>query len=521
MAIEVNDLPLELLENVLERLESSTIKAVRQVCRQLNQAASQFLIRTVWISTQPQDWEKLKAISEHDIFSKRVREVVYDASYYDAELLNRQFYLTTLGLDNENHESGNTITYSKTSVLRGYRIYQQRFIAQQVSLNQTGQTPERPEAGMHQPEPNNIVRAFRAGTSSPDSNSPELAYLIKALRLMPRVKHFGVSSRRYHYRCMRREAYLLRHGNTSITPEFLQQQSSFSLERGGDESAAAAIMHPRPWYPQDTKVTNELAMVWYRGFFVLQQAVAVLALPKPISMDLDIHRSPYGSFHSHVLTTPETFPWYHNFIVLPGLHDLSITLMTTGRAPSFPSFEDCRMSAIANAAPNLQRLRVEMIPYSCQGLLDLVGTFGSIIWPDLSKLRLEGFGSRENHLTDFIMRHNSSLRHLELINVGLAAANVYAVADYDLPIWKDLFHRMDSLDLEFLSIQSLWSAEYCSLQSREKQKIPRSWICDDPSRIHEFLQAGGERISSLHDIRQAKKAAWWAHSKASPGSPFF
>lgn len=93
-----------------------------------------------------------------------------------------------------------------------------------------------------------------------------------------------------------------------------------------------------------------------------------------------------------------------------------------------------------------------MIPYSSQGLLDLVGTFGSIIWPDLSKLRLEGFGSRENHLTDFILRHNSSLRHLELINVGLAAANVYAVADYDLPIWKGLFHRIDSLDLEYLSI---------------------------------------------------------------------
>ncbi len=32
------------------------------------------------MSTQPQDWEKMKAISEPDIFSKRVREVVYEAS---------------------------------------------------------------------------------------------------------------------------------------------------------------------------------------------------------------------------------------------------------------------------------------------------------------------------------------------------------------------------------------------------------------------------------------------------------
>jgi len=67
---------------------------------------------------------------------------------------------------------------------------------------------------------------------------------------------------------------------------------------------------------------------------------------------------------------------------------------------------------------------------------------------------------------------------------------------------------MDNLDLEYLSIVSLWSAEYSSLQEEEKQKVARSWSCDDRSRIREFLQAGGERIASLHDIRQVKKATY-------------
>ncbi len=66
---------------------------------------------------------------------------------------------------------------------------------------------------------------------------------------------------------------------------------------------------------------------------------------------------------------------------------------------------------------------------------------------------------------------------------------------------------MDSLNLDNLSIVSLWSAEYSLLQEKEKQKVARSWSCDNSIRIHDILQAGGERITSLHDIRQMKKAA--------------
>jgi len=119
------------------------------------------------------------------------------------------------------------------------------------------------------------------------------------------------------------------------------------------------------------------------------------------------------------------------------------------------------------------------------------------------------------------MRHETSFRHLELASVGLATANAYAFGDYDLPIWKGLFHRMDSLNLDYLSVVSLWSEEYSSLNEEEKQKVPRSWSCGDSSRIHEFLQAGGERIAYLHDIRQVKLATWWAPPPVQPGFPHF
>jgi len=411
--------------------------------------------------------------------------VAYDASYYDAKLLDRGVYSTTLGLESKSDGSGNTITYSESSVLRGHSIYQQRFAAQQFSLCQSGQTPGRNEAGMNQPKPDTIGGASRTGINSPYSTLPELACLNKALRLMPGVKNFSVSSRRYHHRCVNREAYLLWH--IAHTPWPLQRQSRFSLVHGGEESAEAVIIHARPWYPYDSEVTNELAMVWYRGFFVLQQAVAVSGLQVPISMDLDIHRSPSGPSHTRVRLALKPFPWFDNIITLPGLLELSITMMTTGRAHSFPDLKDCRVSAMANAAPNLTSLRMAMVPYDRQGVLNLLEICGSIVRPHLSRLRLEGFGSREDHLTDFITRHEPSLRHLELLSVGLAAAERYASADYDLPIWKGLFHRMNTLDLDHLLIQSLWSAEYSSLQEREKQRVPRSWRSDDRSRIHEFL----------------------------------
>jgi len=81
---------------------------------------------------------------------------------------------------------------------------------------------------------------------------------------------------------------------------------------------------------------------------------------------------------------------FHGPIALPDLTYLSITLMTTGWAHNFPDTKDCRMSAVANAVPNLKNLRVAIVPYGCQGLLNLAETFGSIVWPHLSKLRLQG-----------------------------------------------------------------------------------------------------------------------------------
>jgi len=238
-----------------------------------------------------------------------VREEVYDASYYEADLLQWHVYSATLGLGKKSGRRRDIINHSKSSILRGYNIYQQRFAAQRSLLCQTGETQQRDEARLDQPELDTIVRASGVGIGSPYSYLPELAWLNKALRLMPGIKGFNVSCRRYHYRLVKREAYQSRHTALKTWP--VQRRSTFSLEHDGDESTMAVVMDPRPWFPHDVGVTKELEVVWHRGFFVLQQAMAVLGLQNSTSMDLDIHRSPSESPRTRVLPAPMTLGRFH------------------------------------------------------------------------------------------------------------------------------------------------------------------------------------------------------------------
>lgn len=137
MEIASCHVPPEILEYTFGLLKLQDIRNIRQVCRAFNDAASHFLIRSAWISFRPDDWQILEAISKHPIFSKTVREIIYDATCYEKPLTDAKRYASLLDLGikaGRGRES--EPCYNMDSVLRGHRIYKGRFDMQQKGLEQ-------------------------------------------------------------------------------------------------------------------------------------------------------------------------------------------------------------------------------------------------------------------------------------------------------------------------------------------------------------------------------------------------
>ncbi|KAI4123531.1 MAG: hypothetical protein LQ347_006121, partial [Umbilicaria vellea] len=90
----INQLPNEILLNIFRELEPRDIKNVRLVSRILENCASYYLVRSVYISGLRKDQEVLKAISERPVFANGVTELVFNSSMFaifDNNLISSEF----------------------------------------------------------------------------------------------------------------------------------------------------------------------------------------------------------------------------------------------------------------------------------------------------------------------------------------------------------------------------------------------------------------------------------------------
>lgn len=87
MPINLNSLPLEILTSIARYLEVDDIQRTRLACKALHDAGSPLLIKRAWISSNPEDHERLTKISRHRIFAKYVREIFYDGTIYLGDIL--------------------------------------------------------------------------------------------------------------------------------------------------------------------------------------------------------------------------------------------------------------------------------------------------------------------------------------------------------------------------------------------------------------------------------------------------
>ena len=75
-------LPLELKRQTFEMLEVADIKSVRLVNQHYNDIASPYLMRRAFLAARPKTMAIFKEIIGHTVFSKTIREIVFDASIF-------------------------------------------------------------------------------------------------------------------------------------------------------------------------------------------------------------------------------------------------------------------------------------------------------------------------------------------------------------------------------------------------------------------------------------------------------
>ena len=78
-----NSLPTELLIQVLCNLSKHDLKSARLVCRFFEAAASPLLFDHVTFTPNSSSLHIFSRISRHTIFSKSVKEITYNGSYFD------------------------------------------------------------------------------------------------------------------------------------------------------------------------------------------------------------------------------------------------------------------------------------------------------------------------------------------------------------------------------------------------------------------------------------------------------
>lgn len=79
---------------IVSYLPTAAIRNIRLSCKAGNDEASPFLLQSIYISAQQQDLENLTEISEHPVFSKTVKKIIFDGTTYALPMLNRKKYLS-------------------------------------------------------------------------------------------------------------------------------------------------------------------------------------------------------------------------------------------------------------------------------------------------------------------------------------------------------------------------------------------------------------------------------------------
>ena len=489
--------PSEILEYTFALLKLQDIRAIRQVCRAFNDAASHFLIRSAWISLQPDDWQILEAISKHPIFSKTVREIIYDATYYEQALTNPKRYVSlldfgcTAGWGREGKPC-----YDMNSVLRGHTIYKERFDLQQKGLEHYFNVG--PEDRFHRLLDTLTLRETSASHISWPEN--DLTSLVRAIGRMPAIQMLSISCRRYQLKCARNQAFSMRCEGYHLT--IRERLLEYSIEEKHDANATAVVLHPRPFSLDYAPEEYDLR-IWDHALALIDVANHATGRQPMRKCSLDVIAGKWDFFDStDSMHLPRRSPVYQP--ISTSLTSISLNLLALSKMSRFmEAGGNGTVLSLLSASPNLTSLSLATYHSTRRrGVVDLENLLGRHIWRALRNVRIQGVGVPYNQLSAFLLRHKHSLRHVDIIYVGLLDLLEFRKPTYAqkfrLDIWGPLFGSLTALELDHLSVKSLWTSWDGGMPPFKEAVRSKLWRGDNQEVIQRFLHSeGGDILPSL------------------------
>ena len=96
MLYHLTDLPAEVLAKILKTLPKHDLKSVRLSSTRLSAIAASMLFDRVYFAPRKVEMERFRNIAQHPLFSKNIKELVYDGRLYCKEYRNPEVYIEML-----------------------------------------------------------------------------------------------------------------------------------------------------------------------------------------------------------------------------------------------------------------------------------------------------------------------------------------------------------------------------------------------------------------------------------------
>ncbi|KAL9038662.1 MAG: hypothetical protein Q9214_005192, partial [Letrouitia sp. 1 TL-2023] len=489
-------IPPEVIRMITSYLPTAAIQNIRLSCKAGNDEVSPFLLQSIYFSAQPQDLENLTKISEHPVFSKSVKKIVFDATSYALPMLSKRKYGL---LFRPKKNSGHHIRFSRSAVTRGYDVYRDKWLAHITALAHFGflrlNLSLDPwcffsnywEYGVDlslKPRGFGFMPIFQMR-------------LEEALKRMPRVTQLAVSDQRWlshpqHYRYFtgRREIY---------------DVISFSVHSKGIRYGDKVVLDPGPWPYWDIHeepTIYERDDIFQQGEFITKSSLvqilpaAVMAnmrMPEHLEIDVQskwagLSDSSAGMFQLGSRCSKLIHQAFANLKTV----QLHMHRFQHGAA----GFEITSSLAIAlTSAKHLEHLEVTFNSETVWLNKDTVmlGDQLEMVWPKLHTVKLCSMLLIQDKFLDFLRLHAQSIKHISLKAVNFSR------------IGRDFHHRIVNEPKnranirpyrEFLTMLASLPLSLSELTIRPVTCKSQPWYhaCDSDS-VSRLLRSGGEKGS--------------------------
>lgn len=409
-------------------LPTAAIRNIRLSCKAGNDEVSPFLLQSIYLSAQQQDLGNLTKISEHPVFSKTVKKIVFDGTTYVLPMLTRRKYLS---LFRPKNHRGDNLQFSNAAILRGYPVYRDRWLAHITALARFGFLRVNPLLDpvyffskswvfgvdfLPKPKNLNLMPIFRMG-------------LEEALKRMPRVTQFAVSDQRW---LNHRQHYRHVTGRERTIYEVL----SFSVHSKGINGQDQVVLDPGPWpcwkiheeaniYEQDDvfeqgKFMNQLKftesnLIWIRGLFQLLKAAVMSNMQKLNHLEIEV-QSKWAGLSDSRLGPQDSKLLYTAFANLKTVQ-LRVHHHRYGQDASGLTSS---VAIALTSAKQLEHLEVDFVADSVWRNTDVskLGNQREKIWPKLHTVKLSSMLLVQDQFQDFLRLHAQSIKHISLTTIN-------------------------------------------------------------------------------------------------------